>query len=121
MYIVFGIVDEKITHVLFLPNPLQDPMIRYMDLDQLPFTYDYIMQNVSEKIEVKSNRIPCLKCGASSEELDWYNITVDCGPLGYVGVVSVCKKCKKVVEFFPDILLRNDNNHRAKEKNKENI
>ena len=111
MYIVFRIVNEKITHVLFLPNPLQDPMIRYMDLDKLPFTYNYIMQNVGEKIETKSNRIPCLKCGASSEELDWYKITVDCGPIGYVGVVSVCKKCKKVVEFFPDILLRNDNNH----------
>ena len=119
MYIVFRIVDEKITHVLFLPNPLQDPMIRYMDLDQLPFTYDYIIQNVGEKIETKSNRIPCLKCGSSSEELDWYKITVDCGPIGYVGVVSVCKKCKKVVEFFPDILLRNDNNHLTKEKNKE--
>ena len=98
MYIVFRIVDNKITHVLSLPNPLQDPIIRYMDLNNLPFAYEYIMQNVNERIERKSNRIPCLKCGTSSENLEWYKVTVDCGPLGYVGVVSVCKKCKKVNE-----------------------
>ncbi len=118
-YTVFRIVDNKITHVLLLPNPLQDPMIRYMDLNKLPFTYEYIMQNVSEKIKSNSNRIPCLKCGASSEKLEWYKVTVDSGPLGYIGVVSVCKKCKKVVEFFPEILLRNDMNHKTKDINNE--
>lgn len=120
MYIVFRIVDNKITHVLSLPNPLQDPIIRYMDLNNLPFAYEYIMQNVNERIERKSNRIPCLKCGTSSENLEWYKVTVDCGPLGYVGVVSVCKKCKKVVEFFPEILLRNDDGHQPECKYDDN-
>lgn len=117
MYTVFRIVDNKITHVLLLPNPLQDPIIRYMDLNQLPFTYEYIMQNVTEKIESNPNRIPCLRCGTLSEKLEWYKVTVDCGPLGYSGVVSVCNKCKKVVEFFPEILLRNDMSHEAEDYN----
>lgn len=110
MYTLFRIVDEKITHVLHLPNPLQNPNVRYMDLNRLPFTYEYIMQNVTEKIESNLNRIPCLKCGASSEDLEWYEVAIDCGPHGYVGVVSVCENCKKVVEFFPEFFLRNEMN-----------
>lgn len=89
------------------PNPLQDPIVRYWSFKRLPFAYDYIMDNVQEQIPGEPKRLPCLKCGISSEGLVWYKVNIDLSPLSYAGVVSVCENCRKVVEFYPDVSIDN--------------
>lgn len=107
MYILFRVKDDIVTHVVCAPNPLQDPIVRYWSFKRLPFAYDYIMDNVQEQIPGEPKRLPCLKCGISSEGLVWYKVNIDLGPLSYAGVVSVCENCRKVVEFYPDVLIDN--------------
>ena len=107
MYVLFRIKDDIVTHVVCAPNPLQDPTVRYWSFKRLPFVYDYIMDNVQEQIPGEPQRLPCLKCGTSSEELVWYKVNIDLGSLAYAGVVSVCENCRKVVEFYPNVSIDN--------------
>ena len=81
MYILFRVKDDIVTHVVCAPNPLQDPIVRYWSFKRLPFAYDYIMDNVQEQIPGEPKRLPCLKCGISSEGLVWYKVNIDLSPL----------------------------------------
>ena len=106
MYFLFTMKDGLMTYAAFLPNPLHNSIIRYIDLDREPFSYDEINRSEELKLEPKSLRIPCLQCGKSSEELDWYKANIDTGPLEYCGQASICPDCKSVVEFYPEIMFR---------------
>ena len=79
----------------------------YVLFKRLPFAYGYIMDNVQEQIPGEPKRLPCLKCGNSSEGLVWYKVNIDLSPLSYAGVVSVCENCRKMVEFYPDVSIDN--------------
>lgn len=65
-------------------------------------------------------KIPCLKCGISSENLVWYKVNIGLGSLSYAGVVSVCEKCRKVIKFYPNALIRNEEARRQKIDKVEN-
>lgn len=106
MYFLFTVKDGLMTYAAFLPNPLHNSIIRYIDLDREPFGYDEINRSEELKLEPKSLRIPCLQCGKNSEELDWYKANIDTGPLEYCGQASICPDCKSVVEFYPEIMFR---------------
>lgn len=69
MYVLFRIKDDIVTHVVYAPNPLQNPTVRYWSFKRLPFAYDYIMDNVQAQIASEPKRLPYLKCGISSENL----------------------------------------------------
>lgn len=120
MYVLFRVKDDLVTHVVCAPNPLQDPTVRYWSFKRLPFAYDYIMDNVQEQIPGEPKRLPCLKCGILSEELVWYNVNINLGSLSYAGVVSVCENCRKMVEFYPDVLIDNGEAHGQKIDKVEN-
>lgn len=107
MYVLFRVKDDIVTHVVCAPDPLQDSTVRYWSFKRLPFAYGYIMDNVQEQIPGEPKRLPCLKCGISSEGLVWYKVNIDLSPLSYAGVVSVCENCRKVVEFYPDVSIDN--------------
>lgn len=106
MYFLFTVKDGLMTYAAFLPNPLHNSLIRYIDLDREPFGYEEINRSEELKLEPKSLRTPCLQCGRSSEELEWFKAHIDTGPLEYSGHASICPDCKTVVEFYPEIMFR---------------
>ena len=106
MYVLFRIHNGNIVNMVLAGNPLQNPMIRYEDLDKLPYTAEYIKANSNGRETPVTNRMPCLSCGNPSEMLDWYKVQINKGQLGYIGQASICPKCNRVVEFYPEQLIR---------------
>jgi hypothetical protein len=106
MYFLFTMKDGLMTYAAFLPNPLHDSIIRYIDLDREPFKYEDINRSEEFKIDPKPLRTPCLQCGRSSENLEWFRANIDTGPLEYLGDASICPDCKTVVEFYPEVMFR---------------
>lgn len=104
MYLLFRIYGGKITHAVYAPNPLHDSLIPYCDLDCPPYDSKTIEVNLGEPIHSEENRIPCLRCGTPSEELNWHKFSIDRGMLGYIGHISVCLRCHQQVEFYPEIM-----------------
>lgn len=70
-------------------------------LDDFPFTVDFVMKHHISSLLPKSNRIPCLSCGKTSELLKWENIAFSNGGLEYHAEISVCPNCNKVIEYLP--------------------
>lgn len=106
MYVMMRIVEGKITNMVSSGNPLQNPLVRYEDLDHLPYTAEYMEYHSKERITPEANRMPCLCCGKPSEKLNWHKVEINKGPLGYIGQASICPNCNKVVEYYPEILQR---------------
>ena len=110
MYQIARLEDGKAKQLILCPNPLQNPMIRYWDLDHAPLLFNdmsVMPHRMGKDLEPRSCRIPCMRCGCKSEELQWYEYKHDAGPLGYLGELSVCGNCMEAVEFLPTILFRN--------------
>ena len=106
MYFLFTMKEGQMTYAALLPNPLHDSIIRYIDLDREPFKYEDINRSEEFKIDPKRLRTPCLQCGRSSENLEWFRANIDTGPLEYLGDASICPDCKTVVEFYPEVMFR---------------
>ena len=107
--------EEGRVQKILLINRYLNPNIGYHnDMLDLPFSYEKIKLNLSPLREpneileavVKENRIPCMCCGESSENLEWYNSEFKSGIHGYSGQVSVCPHCGKVVEYYPEMRMR---------------
>ena len=109
MYLVARINHDKVTHLLSCPNPLQDPMIRYWDLDRPALSFSncgLLYHKIGKDLEPQSNRMPCMRCGRKSEDLQWYQFKLDRGPLVYNGELTICPDCMDVVEYCPTIMSR---------------
>ena len=104
-YLISRIEDGLVQQMVFCTNPLQDIMIRHWDLDRDPDVLS-LKHEILEEIKPRRHRFPCMRCGTKSEELQWNNLSIDNGPIGYVGEMSVCPHCKKTVEFLPTIFYR---------------
>ena len=101
LIIMFRIVEEKVTHVVAASEPLHDLIHCNFEFDKLPLSYDYVMDNVKERIKGESGRLPCMKCGKLSENLQWHKASIEFRNKVYGGEVSVCRSCGRVVEFYP--------------------
>ena len=109
LYQISRIENGKIRQLVLCPNPLQNPIIRYWDLNQPPLLFGNltIMPNkMGKSLEPRPYRIPCMRCGCKSECLQLYEYTHETGPLGYRGELSVCSNCCEAVEFLPTVLIR---------------
>ena len=109
LYQMARIEDGKVKQLILCPNPLQNPMIRYWDLNHAPLlfkNYSIMPHRMGKDLEPHSFRIPCMRCGCKSEKLQFYEYMHDAGPLEYKGELSVCTNCMEAVEFLPTILLR---------------
>ena len=105
-YIFLYLKNHRISVAVVTPRQQQPITIRYYDLDMPALNYEDVMKNKKDVLAAEPNRMPCLHCGRLSEDLEWYNLYVDSGPFGHIGQVSVCPHCKKQVEFYPEIFLR---------------
>lgn len=115
MRVFFYIKDNLIETVTFLPAMIQNYGAIWNDVDEAPLKYDYIKPYISEDTEGKLNRLICPECGTHSFMLDRYRFSVDLGPVGYGGDVSVCPDCNRVVEVVTDTRYRFDNDHKPEE------
>lgn len=105
---VFLYIEEnRITTLVITPKEkvrLPNVDCYYYDIPAL--NYDDIMIYKDKALTPEPNKMPCLHCGRLSEELEWYNLYVDKGPLGHLGHIghaSVCPYCKRETEFFRHI------------------
>ena len=105
-YIFLYLKEGRISCGVFTSKQQQPITIRYYDLDRPALNYEDVMRDKAEALTPEPNRMPCLHCGRLSEDLEWYKLYVDSGPFGHIGQVSVCPHCKKQVEFYPEIFLR---------------
>ena len=109
MYLVARFNQGKVTHILSCPNPLQNSMIRYWDLDRPALSFSNcgaLYHKLGKDLEPQCNRMPCMRCGRKSEDLQWYQFTLDRGPLVYDGELTICPDCMDVVEYYPTIMYR---------------
>ena len=107
-YVFFHLESGRIKTAIITPRQQQPMMVRYYDLDRPRLDYKRIMSKKEDAIPAEPNRMPCLICGRLSEDLDWYNLIVDSGPIGHIGQVSVCPLCQTQAEFYPEIIFRKD-------------
>ena len=106
--VLFHLVDNHISTAVITEVQQQPITIRYYDLDHPALDIDRIMKDKSDSLDPEPNRMPCLRCGRLSEELEWYKLYVDSGPYAHIGQVSFCPHCKAQAEFYPEIFLRKD-------------
>lgn len=109
MLVMFQMKNGKIARTVSLPMRLTSP---YSDDNMLnyPLDHDRIKQfltPLTDTIDAKGepivleNRIPCMSCDVESQDLTWYQIRI---PDWFyknwkTGLVSICPKCGKVVEY----------------------
>ena len=107
MFILFRIINNKITHVISAPEIIQDPSVSRRSFNQLPYSYNYASLKAEKPIEADRNKFFCFNCGTESNNLKWLRMDSERDGNHLVsGKVSLCEKCKRVVEYFPDICFR---------------
>lgn len=118
MFVLFRIVDGKITHVIYTPEVLQRIVVSNKGINRLPFSYDYILSHSSDILTPQKDKFFCMKCGEQSENLEWRKVYLEFGARAYSGYATICKKCKKVVEYYPEtrLSLERDNIKEVDEK-----
>ena len=106
--VLFHLVNKHISTAVITEVQQQPITVRYYDLNHPALDFDRIMKDKSDSLNPEPNRMPCLRCGRLSEDLEWYKLYVDNGPFAHIGQVSVCPHCKAEAEFYPEIFLRKD-------------
>ena len=109
MLVLFQMKNGKIARTISLPTRLtslysDDNMLNYpLNHDRIKQFLTPLTDTIDEKGEpvVLENRIPCMSCDMESQDLTWYQIRI---PDWFyknwkTGMVSVCPKCGKVVEY----------------------
>lgn len=113
MVLLFRVQNEELADIVFAPSLLQDYGCMFHDLDQPPYNAEFISNFLGEDGGTQDNHLPCPICGTDSTLIDRYKFHIPMGIHGYVGMVSICPKCNKVVEFVPNIRLRSKESQRA--------
>ena len=106
LYVIVEIHNDLITNIMDIPNPIGSIAVGGPDLDWDRLEINSIRNKLFEVIDLKTNHISCINCGAVSKTLKWYRVELPMGIHGYVGDMSICPHCDKIVEFIPEIRLR---------------
>lgn len=119
MVVLFYFTDNMISKMAIVRSHISGGVYTHHDdlINDYPFKLNYIKKYIvqcneaeeNEKPSVKKHRLPCFSCGNSSETLDWYNSDILIGLHGYLGEVSICHKCGKVVEYVTNTRYRVEN------------
>lgn len=113
MVLLFRVQNNELTDIVLAPSLLQDYGCMFHDLDQPPYSVEFISDFFGEDEVTQDNHLPCPICGTDSNLIDWYKFHIPMGIHGYAGTVSICPECKKVVELMPNVRLRYDEPQRA--------
>lgn len=113
MVLLFRVWNDALADIVFAPSLLQDHGCMFHDLDEPPYSVDFISNFLGEDEEAQGNHLPCPICGTDSNLIDWYKFHIPMGIHGYAGTISICQDCKKVVELVPNIRFRSEEPRRA--------
>lgn len=113
MVLIFRVQNYALTDIIFAPSLLQDYGCMFHDIDQPPYSVEFISNFIGEDEETQGNHLSCPSCGTDSNLIDWYKFHIPMGIHGYAGTVSICPDCKRVVELIPNIRLRYEEPQRA--------
>ncbi len=105
-YTLIKIQNNYISLIERIPNPIGNVMIGGPDLDCKRLDLNKVRDRLENEISPKLNHITCLDCGTASGSLKWYRVDWPMGIHGFIGDMSVCPRCNKVIEFIPEIRLR---------------
>lgn len=105
--LLFRVKNGVLEDIVFAPSLLQKHESTFHDLDQPPYSVDFISRFLEENEVPLSNHLPCPICGSSSKSINWRKINIPMGTCSYAGAVSICQSCKKVVELVPNIKVEN--------------
>ncbi len=111
LYVILEIHNGLITSIMDIPNPLGSIAVGGPNLDWERLEIEKIQDKLTDEIDSKLNHIACLDCGTPSDALKWYRVELPMGIHGYIGDISICPHCNKVIEFIPEIRLRYDEPH----------
>ena len=110
MLVLFSLSDDIVSIMMLSPVSLH-PYVGYHDnLMDFPFSIDEIKTMLTKQTDGnetvesinRNHRIPCFQCGSKSENLEWHDFKKETGEIGYSGQVTICPKCNRVVEFYPN-------------------
>ncbi len=113
MILLFRVQNDALTDIIFAPSLLQDYGCMFHDIDQPPYSVEFISNFIGEDEATQDNHLSCPTCGTDSNLIDWYKFHIPMGIHGYAGKVSICPDCKRVVELVPNIRLRYEEPQRA--------
>lgn len=112
MLVLFMMKDAKIVRMILVSRHISGGYYSHHDdlVEDYPFNLAFInrykkpLREVNEfnAPVIKEHRLPCFCCGAKSETLEWYSTQINIGIHGYPGIVSICPKCGKVVEYVTE-------------------
>lgn len=113
MVLLFCVRNDTLADIIFAPSLLQDYGCMFHDIDQPPYSVEFISNFIGKDEETQVNHLSCPICGTDSSLIDWYKFHIPMGIHGYAGTVSICPDCKRVVELAPNIRLRYEEPQRA--------
>lgn len=113
MVLLFRVQNDELADIVFAPSLLQDFGCMFHDLDQPPYSVEFISNLLGDDEETQGNHLPCPICGTDSNLIDWYKFHIPMGIHDYAGEVSICPDCKKVVELVPNIRIRYEEPQKA--------
>lgn len=112
MLVLFMIENSKIVRLILVRRHISGGYYTHHDdlIEDYPFKLDYIKRYTMPLREAdehnapieRKHRMPCFCCGTKSEDLEWYCTRINMGIHGYPGIVSICPKCGKVVEYVTE-------------------
>ena len=100
-YLLFRIVDNKITHIIHVPLVI-DKAIDYEPFSQLAFNLGFLDQRCGEGIaEPLLYHMPCMLCGTPSHKLHWRELQLKNDYNILDGLAAICPHCQRHTEYFP--------------------
>lgn len=100
-YILFRIVDDKLTHIVYTPVTVKVG-VRCNPFEDLAFNTDFLNMRSYDNAEPMQNHLPCFACGAPSEELQWRRLSLKNTRYEIDGVVSICPHCQRQAEYYAE-------------------
>ena len=98
-YILFRIIDCKVTHIVRTPQTTEE-YVSFNPLEDLPMSLALFDHRFREPVEPLQFHLPCFVCGAPSHELEWRKLDLRNERSIISGAASICPHCNRQAEYY---------------------